>query len=167
MDEENNKEIAQEEKTEVISTDQKNNTKILMFLPVVLVLLIAGYFIYKMNKNNSGFVGTPASNPSQTDSSNSQSPTGPVKEFTVDGSNYQFSPTTLTVNKGDNVKIIFKDDDGMHNLAIEGYNVTTSTIKAGSDSSVSFVADKTGNFTYYCSVGNHREKGMVGTLTVQ
>jgi uncharacterized cupredoxin-like copper-binding protein len=32
---------------------------------------------------------------------------------------------------------------------------------------VQFVADKTGTFEFYCSVGNHRQMGMVGTLVVQ
>ena len=33
--------------------------------------------------------------------------------------------------------------------------------------SVTFIADQEGSFEYYCSVGNHREEGMVGTLIVE
>jgi len=94
-------------------------------------------------------------------------PSGAVKEFTVDGNNFAFNPDTITVNKGDTVKITFKDDDGSHNLVIEGYNVSTNTINTGDSASIQFVADKTGTFTYYCSVDSHREKGMVGKLIVQ
>lgn len=94
-------------------------------------------------------------------------PSGPVKELTVDGSNFTFNPNTINVNKGDTVKITFKDDDGTHNLVIDGYNVSTNTIHTGDSATVQFVADKTGTFAYYCSVDSHREKGMVGKLIVQ
>lgn len=33
--------------------------------------------------------------------------------------------------------------------------------------SVTFVADETGTFEYYCSVGNHRGQGMIGKLIVE
>lgn len=92
---------------------------------------------------------------------------GPVKEFTVDGTNYAFNPVTITVNKGDMVKITFKDDDGAHNLVVDGYNVATNTIGAGSTDTIQFVADKAGSFEYYCAVANHRDLGMTGTLIVQ
>ena len=90
-----------------------------------------------------------------------------VKEVTVDGKNYAFTPSSITVHQGDTVKISFKDDEGFHNLVVDGYDVKTETIKAGNISSVQFVADKAGTFAYYCSVGNHREKGMEGKLIVQ
>lgn len=96
-----------------------------------------------------------------------QNPAGPVKEFTVDGSSFEFDPSTITVNKGDNVKITFKDTDGMHNLVIDGYNLSTDVIRPGGTDTISFVADKAGTFRYYCSVSNHADLGMVGTLVVQ
>ncbi len=90
-----------------------------------------------------------------------------VKEFTVTGQNYSFTPSTLTVNKGDTVKITFKNADGFHDFRIDEFNVATNRISGGSEESVTFVADKTGTFEYYCSVANHRAMGMKGTLTVK
>lgn len=91
---------------------------------------------------------------------------GNVKEFNVTGTNYAFSPNTITVNKGDTVKINFVDADGVHNLVIDGYNVATNIIRDGQDT-IEFVADKAGQFEYYCSVGSHRDLGMTGTLIVK
>jgi len=88
------------------------------------------------------------------------------KEFTVVGENYSFSPNQLTVKKGDKVKITFSDEGGFHNLAIDGYNEKTATIRTGNSAVVEFTADKAGSFAFYCSVGNHREQGMQGTLIV-
>ncbi len=55
-----------------------------------------------------------------------------------------------------------------HDVAIEGNGVDAAgeTVKAGGTSSVT--ADlKPGNYSFYCSVGSHRQAGMEGTLTVK
>lgn len=91
----------------------------------------------------------------------------PVKEFTVNGSNFAFNPKIITVNKGDTIKINFKDDEGSHNLVIKGYNVLTNVVGEGGTDSATFVADKSGSFEYYCSVDSHRDLGMTGTLVVR
>lgn len=93
--------------------------------------------------------------------------TGKVKEFTVSGTSFSFSPETITVNKGDSVKITFKNSEGYHDLVIDGYDVSTKQINTGETGVVEFVADKAGEFKYYCSVGTHEEKGMKGTFIVR
>ena len=87
--------------------------------------------------------------------------------ITIVGTSYSFAPNTIKVKKGTRVKIIFRDDEGFHNLVVDGYQAATKTINGGETSEVQFVADKTGSFAYYCSVGSHRAKGMEGTLTVE
>ena len=88
---------------------------------------------------------------------------GAEKDFTVEGSNYKFAPSTLTVNK---VKITFKNSGGFHDFVLDEFGVKTKVIPSGQSATVEFTADKTGTFDYYCSVGNHRAMGMQGTLTV-
>ena len=92
--------------------------------------------------------------------------TGTVKEFTVSGQNFSFSPSRMTVKKGDTVKITFKNVSGTHDFRIDGYNVGTRVIQSGAQEMITFVADKAGSFEYFCSVGEHRAMGMKGTLTV-
>jgi len=43
----------------------------------------------------------------------------------------------------------------------------TDKVQAPGTTSVEFVADQEGAFEYYCSVGNHRQQGMKGTLIVE
>lgn len=90
-----------------------------------------------------------------------------VKEFTVEGSNFMFSPSTISVNKGDTVKIIFKNTQGFHDFVVDEFGAATKQIKDPSTETITFVANKTGTFEYYCSVGQHRSMGMKGTLTVK
>jgi plastocyanin len=55
-----------------------------------------------------------------------------------------------------------------HAVSIEGEGVAESgdTVEAGADSTVT--ADlQPGTYSYYCPVGQHRQAGMEGTLTVE
>lgn len=88
------------------------------------------------------------------------------KEFTVTSSNYAFAPKTMTVKKGDIVKITLANSGGTHDLKIDEFNVATKRVSGTEKDTITFVADKTGTFQYYCSVGSHRAMGMWGTLTV-
>ena len=92
--------------------------------------------------------------------------TASTQLFTVTGSNFAFAPSAMTVKKGDNVVITFKNGDGFHDFVIDELNVRTAQIQDGAQETVTFVADKAGTFEYYCSVGQHRAMGMKGTLTV-
>ncbi len=92
---------------------------------------------------------------------------GSTKEFTVSGANFSFTPSTLTVKKGDKVKITFVDTQGFHDFKIDELGVASKKIQGGAQDVVEFTADKTGSFEYYCSVGEHRAMGMKGTLTVE
>jgi plastocyanin len=78
-----------------------------------------------------------------------------------------FDPATITVNKGDKVKITFKNSGGMHDWKIDELSIATKKIKTGEEEVLEFTADKVGTFEYYCSVGDHRAKGMKGTLVVK
>lgn len=92
---------------------------------------------------------------------------GAVKEFTISGKDFSMTPSTLTVNKGDKVRITFKNVSGTHDLIVDGYNAKTPVLATGQSATVEFTADKAGSFEYYCGVGNHRAMGMKGTLTVK
>lgn len=90
-----------------------------------------------------------------------------IKEFTVTGENFTFVPKAMTVNKGDTVKIIFKNTQGFHDFVLDEFNVKSKQGQGPSEETLTFVADKVGSFEYYCSVGSHRAMGMKGSLIVK
>lgn len=110
---------------------------------------------------------TEAMSSSPNASATSSAKAGAVKEFTVTGSNFKFEPSSITVKKGDTVKITFQNSGGSHDFVIDQFSIKTPIISSGKEATVQFVADKTGTFEYYCSVANHRAMGMVGNLIVQ
>lgn len=101
------------------------------------------------------------------DSDNSAEATGEVVEITVRGANYSFSPNVIRVSQGDRVRVTLTSDEGFHDFVIDEFGAATSRVNAGETTTVEFVADQAGSFTFYCSVGNHRAMGMEGTLVVE
>ena len=92
---------------------------------------------------------------------------GQVREFTVSGNAFRFSPASLTVNKNDLVKITFTAQDMPHSFTIDDYRIVK---RAGAGQTVTFEfrADRTGPFTFYCNLSQDAKcKDMKGTLTVR
>jgi heme/copper-type cytochrome/quinol oxidase subunit 2 len=90
-----------------------------------------------------------------------------VKTIEMEAGSFYYNPKSVTVKKGQKVVINLKAVDMMHNINIDELNVHSKTVSSGSTITVEFVADKVGTYEYYCAVGQHRQKGQVGTLVVQ
>ncbi len=149
---------------------------------IIIILIVAGIIIFKKGNSTQATSTTSNTNVDMTLSPNNTATStatttpavststasivGTVKEFTVTGSSFKFTPATLTVKKGDTVKINFKNSGGLHDFVIDEFSAATPRINSGKQTSITFVADKAGTFEYYCSVGTHRAMGMKGTLTV-
>ena len=86
--------------------------------------------------------------------------------LTVTAKQFEFSPHTISVHKGDKVTLTLKSEDVAHGFAINEYKINRRIIPE-QPSTVSFVADSEGRFRFYCSVicGDDHAK-MVGELIV-
>ena len=65
----------------------------------------------------------------------------------------QFTPSTLIVNKGDTVKILFintEEDPEHHDFVLSQFGVNVDLAR-GQNETITFVADKAGVFTFYCT----------------
>lgn len=97
----------------------------------------------------------------------------PVKEFImtsysqmVDGKPApRFSMESMTVNKGDKVRIKVTNTAGSHDFNLDEFDVHAAT-PLEEEVVVEFVADQTGEFEYYCNMPGHRANGHKGTLIV-
>lgn len=94
-------------------------------------------------------------------------PTVGVKEFTIIAKNWEFDPATITVNQGDTVKLHVKSIDVAHGFRLSSFNIN-ERLEPGKTADIEFVADKTGTFTFACSVfcGSGHSR-MVGQLIVK
>ncbi len=93
--------------------------------------------------------------------------------FTLTGENFKFmmggkTAPELRVKEGDTVRIEFTSTSGTHDWVVDEFGAATARVSNGGGSTfIEFVADKKGTFEYYCSVGEHRSRGMWGNLVVE
>ncbi|MEX0919297.1 MAG: plastocyanin/azurin family copper-binding protein [Parcubacteria group bacterium] len=143
--------------------------KTLISLIVVILLVIGGFLLFRNDtiaptdiedENNSTVM--------EEENEDSDPEEAVVREFVVETSNFSFTPNNLTVNEGDTVRITVRNEFGMHDFVLDEFaGARTSILNAGQEEVITFIADRTGTFEFYCSVGTHRQMGMVGTLTVE
>jgi len=79
----------------------------------------------------------------------------------------KFTEKTLTAKAG-KVTLEFANQSQVpHGVVIEGVDGATTQTVTGADAPPVAVDLKPGTYTYYCPVGDHRDEGMEGTLTVR
>lgn len=76
-----------------------------------------------------------------------------------------YNSPTITLRQGEleSIHIINEDTSSKHNLNIDAFNVHTRDLGYFESQTTTFIADKVGTFTYYCTI--HPE--MKGTVLVE
>lgn len=145
---------------------------------LMLVVVAGGMFYigakYEKNKlSNLGLLknGTEqASKEKKVKKSDAETQKADVKEFSMtsyyDDAGKWFSLKEISVNKGDSVRIKVTNTKGSHNFTLDEYGIAEMT-PLDKEVVIEFVADKAGEFTYYCSMPGHRQAGQFGKLTVK
>jgi len=161
----------EEEKTisESVQTEEtkKGGLGPFLFVLVVFVIILAVGLWFgtrgrkSVSENNQV---TPVGNLESQEESTSGSQE--VRTIEVEAGVYYFKPSEIKVKKGEKVRIVLKNVEGMHDFVIDELKVNSGIIQSGQTTEFEFVAEKTGEFEYYCSVSNHRAMGMKGTLVV-
>ncbi|MDO8741740.1 MAG: cupredoxin domain-containing protein, partial [Candidatus Roizmanbacteria bacterium] len=137
------------------------------FLLVVVFVLVLGSGLFYYMSNQSIMNQKPVAEtitPSKYVSSES---TSSVKEFTMTAKQWAFDPAIVTVKQGDKVILKIKSIDAAHGFALPDFNVKVDLVP-NKEEIVEFVADKKGEFTFFCSVmcgEGHRD--MKGKLVVE
>lgn len=109
-------------------------------IPILLILLIAVVLV-------SGCTDTTG------DTTGKEEPTtgGEVREFEMTAQQWEFIPSTITVNKGDIVKLHITSIDVAHGFGLPDFGIN-ERLEPEKTVDVEFVADKTGTFTFTCTV---------------
>jgi len=90
-----------------------------------------------------------------------------VKVISLTAKNFEYSQKEIKVRKGERVRIELEISEGFHDWVVDELGARTEAVGAGKKVSVEFTADKAGVFEFYCSVGKHRQMGMVGKFMVE
>ena len=94
---------------------------------------------------------------------------GPVTTIDVRETEMKLDPQNPKIREPGTVQFKIKNaGQAVHALEVEGPQgeVETRPLKPGQSDTLSVELTKPGEYTWYCPVGNHKDLGMRGTITV-
>ncbi|HUP19170.1 MAG TPA: plastocyanin/azurin family copper-binding protein [Gemmatimonadota bacterium] len=96
-------------------------------------------------------------------------PAGPRQRVVVQAASFAYQPSEIRVAPGEIRFIVTNAADFAHGFEVEGHGmeVALEEIAPGTTDSLTATFEEPGEYLIYCPVGDHRERGMVGTLHVQ
>tara|TARA_Y100000310_G_C20440334_1_gene695795 strand:+ start:221 stop:616 length:396 start_codon:yes stop_codon:yes gene_type:complete len=128
-----------------------------VFLTTLAILLVVGCAPVEQVE-----VTEPVTTPTDT-----QEMASTVKEFDMIARNWDFEPSTITVNEGDTVLLHIQSVDVAHGFGLSAFGIN-EYLAPGETVDVEFVADQKGTFQYVCSVYcGSGHGGMNGQLIVE
>jgi len=162
----------------------QQNSKAPTILAVVGIAVVIGIVAFVMMQNNGSPTTETILPPSQdsevqiieeTEEATDEAMVGEdeaapeIVEIEMEADSFFFDSDEITVNLGDTVRITLAnvDDEMDHDFVLDELGVQSELIGPGETATIEFIADQVGEFEYYCSVGSHRQLGMVGTLTIE
>ncbi len=110
---------------------------------------------------------SPAPSGSPAADATSLVPDANTRVVEVSGLNFSFAPNVINAKVGEKLAVKFTNTEGFHDFVIDELNVKSKTIPQGTSDTVMIPTDKAGTYEFFCSVSNHRQKGMVGKLIIE
>ncbi len=140
------------------------NTKIIGVVVSLIALLgVVGFVVVSKMKTPAAVTQTPEIRSVGTTEGKKK-----VVEVTVTAKDFSFDLKEIRVKAGDIVTVTLKNVGKMpHDWTVEGQNIQTRQINNGETDVIQFVAPQAGSYETFCSVGTHRQMGMVGVLLVE
>jgi uncharacterized cupredoxin-like copper-binding protein len=92
-----------------------------------------------------------------------------IRTISISETEFKLSPANVQVDTpGTYTFRVVNDGNTTHALEVEGHGVETETapISPGSSADLRIDVPEEGGYELYCPIGNHRDRGMEGTLTV-
>ena len=149
----------------------KSGMNMVLVVVALAIVLIGGFMLFNRPAGQTDeimvepTVSSDAAAPVATEEGNAM--IGDVVTVDMEAGAFYYTPKEIRVKKGQTVRINFKAVDMMHDINIDELNVDGPVVKSGESTVVEFVASELGSFEYYCSVGQHRQNGQIGTLIVE
>jgi plastocyanin len=141
--------------------------------PILLVLLLAAPALAGCASDDGA--GTPPTAPTTTATPTPQAAAPLTLDVSTSGAypvNPGFSPATLEAPAGATVTVKLRNAETAplisHDWVLEGVDgAAVKSLSPGQSGEATFTAPAAGEYKYFCSIGDHRQRGMEGTLTVK
>jgi len=139
---------------------------------ILALLLAAGALLAAGcgDDEDEGGGGEAAATPEATEEAPAEEPAGggggEALTLTADpGGAISWQPAELSAPAGSVTIALVNESDVPHAVAIDGVEGASETITGGEAELTTDL--EAGEYTFYCPVGQHRQNGMEGTLTVE
>jgi cytochrome c oxidase subunit 2 len=90
---------------------------------------------------------------------------GPVKTFEITASRFEYDPSVVEVEEGDEVRLLLRSADTTHGVEIKELKVKIKIPKGGASVPLTFKAARAGTFpitcSEYCGSGHRRMKARL------
>lgn len=144
-----------------------NTKNIWLFGGILVAVLAAGFFLTRKPETTKTTSGMPVPEATNVEEKKVVEE-GEIREIEVSGDEYSYSPSMVSVKRGDKVRIVFTNNGNLpHNLVIDELDVSTKTIAGGKSDTINFTAESDADLEFYCSIGTHRAQGMEGILKIE
>jgi plastocyanin len=143
------------------------NKNLLIVLGIFFAVVVAGVFLLpKGIKEEPVSETAPVSETTGTQETSVED--ADVKEITISASEYSYNPASISLTKGEKVRLTLMNVGNMsHDLVIEGTDIKTKLVGRGKSDVVEFtVPEDVNELIFYCSIANHRALGMEGKFLV-
>ena len=174
MDDNETQEIQDNTKQEIQKDSSKTNPMMIAGIVLGIVIVVGGFFL--MNRRTEPQPQTQAvEETNETATVEGLSDGDQVQEgedigieiVSIEAGSFYFEPNEIRVSVGDTVRIEMTASDAMHDFVVDELGINIPVTTSGSTGIVEFVASEAGEYEYYCSISDHRQRGQTGTLIVE
>lgn len=85
----------------------------------------------------------------------------------VQANDFTYDVKEIRAKQGEKVKVSFTNNEGFHDFLIDELNVNSGMVGVGQTVELEIPTDQPGEYFFYCSVGDHRQRGMEGKLIIE
>lgn len=145
-----------------------NPTKVAIIVIVLVVIAGAAYLFTTQNPTSKNSESNESMMEETIEETSEMVDDADTDIVTIDmtGENFRFSEDEISVQAGQTVRVVLTANDMQHDFVIDELDVKSDIAATGETVEVEFTPTEAGEYEFYCSVGQHRANGMVGTLTV-
>jgi cytochrome c oxidase subunit II len=135
----------------------------------ILLIVVAGIVLVGCQDSSSSL--TPHVPPAPLPTKQMQQPkeesVSSTRTIMLHTSNWEFTPSVITVKKGEQITLHAMGMEGFHGIAIPDLGINEG-IDEGESKIISIPTDTPGTFSFFCSVPCGKgHKDMVGTIVIE
>lgn len=135
---------------------QNMNREIKILTPIISLIIILSLLLFLSEKKIIVFKVKRASAKTSTEINNELPKkifTGNTVEFNMKIFDWDYEPSKIIVKKGDLIKINLENiSDVDHTFTLDKFDYTTVVLQPGQTTTIQFIPDEIGTFTFYCAI---------------